>query len=96
MAAFVRENSKGGSTLTLHALTATIVIPYILLRTPETHIDRPAQPTTGVAVGDTGQAQLIQSHSSARFSFDLSGNSNYIIHCNSNYVQNFELEISSI
>ena len=45
---------------------------------------------------DTGWARLIRSHSSARFSFELSGNSNYIIHCNSNYVQNFELEINSI
>ena len=45
---------------------------------------------------NTGWAQLIRSHSSARFSFELSGNSNYIIHCNSNYVQNFELEINSI
>ena len=44
----------------------------------------------------TGWARLIQSHSLARFSFKLSGNSNYIIHCNSNYVQNFELEINSI
>ena len=44
----------------------------------------------------TGQARLIRSHSSARFSFKLSGNSNYIIHCNSNYVQNFELKIISI
>ena len=45
---------------------------------------------------NTGWARLIRSHSSARFSFELSGNSNYIIHCNSNYVQNFELEINSI
>ena len=45
---------------------------------------------------DTGQARLIRSHSSASFCFELSGNSNYIIHCNSNYVQNFELEINSI
>ena len=44
----------------------------------------------------TGWARLIRSHSSARFSFELSGNSNYIIHCNSNYVQNFELEINLI
>ena len=28
--------------------------------------------------------------------FELSGHSNYIIHCNSNYVQNFELEINLI
>ena len=45
---------------------------------------------------NTGSARLIRSHSSARFSFELSGNSNYIIHCNSNYVLNFELEINSI
>ena len=45
---------------------------------------------------NTGWARLIRSHSSARFSFELSGNSNYIIHCNSNYVQNFELEINLI
>ena len=44
----------------------------------------------------TGPTRLIRSHSSARFYFELSGNSNYIIHCNSNYVQNFELEINSI
>ena len=44
----------------------------------------------------TGPTRLIRSHSSARFCFELSGNSNYILHCNSNYVQNFELEINSI
>ena len=44
----------------------------------------------------TGRARLIRSHSSARFYFELSGNLNYKIHCNSNYVQNFELEINSI
>ena len=49
-----------------------------------------------VKLESTGWARLIRSHSSARFSFELSGNSNYIIHCNSNYVQNFELEINSI
>ena len=54
------------------------------------HLLRMMSPTV------TGWAQLIRSHSSARFSFELSGNSNYIIHCNSNYVQNFELEINSI
>ena len=48
-------------------------------------------------LGDsTGQARLIRSHSLARFCFELSGNSNYIIHCNSNYVQNFQLEINLI
>ena len=47
-------------------------------------------------IPSTGWVRLIRSHSSARFSFELSGNSNYIIHCNSNYVQNFELEINSI
>ena len=47
-------------------------------------------------IGATGRAQLIRSHSSARFYFELSGNLNYIIHCNSNYAQNFELEINSI
>ena len=45
---------------------------------------------------NTGRARLIRNDSSARFSFELSGNSNYMIHCNSNYVQNFELEINSI
>ena len=44
----------------------------------------------------TGWARLIRSHSSARFYFELSGYSNYFLHCNSNYVQNFELEINSI
>ena len=48
------------------------------------------------SVSITGRARLIRSHSSARFYFELSGNSNYKIHCNSNYVQNFELEINSI
>ena len=46
--------------------------------------------------GDTGRARLILNDSSARFSFELSGNSIYVIPCNSNYVQNFELEINSI
>ena len=45
---------------------------------------------------NTGWARLNRSLSSARFYFELSGNSNYIIHCKSNYVQNFELEINSI
>ena len=44
----------------------------------------------------TGRARLIRNDSSARFSFELSGNSIYVIPCNSNYVQNFELEINSI
>ena len=44
----------------------------------------------------TGWARLNRSLSSVRFYFELSGNSNYIIHCKSNYVQNFELEINSI
>ena len=44
----------------------------------------------------TGWARLNRSLSSARFYFELSGNSNYIIHCKSNYVQNFELEINLI
>ena len=47
-------------------------------------------------IADTGWAQLNRSLSSVRFYFELSGNSNYIIHCKSNYVQNFELEINSI
>ena len=45
---------------------------------------------------NTGQARFIQNDSAVRFSFELSGNSKYIIHCNSNYVLNFELEINSI
>ena len=49
-----------------------------------------------LSVLTTGPTRLIRSHSSARFYFELSGNSNYKIHCNSNYVQNFELEINSI
>ena len=48
------------------------------------------------AFSSTGRARLIRSHLSARFYFELSGNSNYIIHCNSNYAQKFELEINSI
>ena len=42
----------------------------------------------------TGHVWLIRSHSSARFCFELSGNSNKPIPCNSNFYQNFELEIS--
>ena len=39
----------------------------------------------------TGPTRLIRSHSSARFCFELSGNSNYILHCNSNYVQKLRI-----
>ena len=39
----------------------------------------------GLLVQNTGRARLIRSHSSAMFYFELSGNSNYKIHCNSNY-----------
>ena len=42
----------------------------------------------------TGWVRLIRSHSSARFCFELSGNLNYKIICNSNLAKNFELEIS--
>ena len=42
----------------------------------------------------TGRERLIRSHSSARFCFELSGNSNKTKACNSNSDQNFELEIS--
>ena len=42
----------------------------------------------------TGRERLIRSHSSARFCFKLSGNSNEPMPCNSNFGQNFELEIS--
>ena len=42
----------------------------------------------------TGWVRLIRSHSSARFCFELSGNLNYRIICNSNLAKNFELEIS--
>ena len=42
----------------------------------------------------TGRAWLIRSHSSARFCFELSRNSNLTRACNSNFGQNFELEIS--
>ena len=42
----------------------------------------------------TGREWLIRSHSSARFSFELSGNSNKPMPCNLNFHQNFELEIS--
>ena len=44
--------------------------------------------------GGTGWVRLIRSHSSARFCFELSGNLNYKIICNSNLAKNFELEIS--
>ena len=43
---------------------------------------------------DTGWVRLIRSHSSARFCFELSGNLNYKIICNSNLAKNFGLEIS--
>ena len=42
----------------------------------------------------TGWARLIRSQSSARFCFELSGNSNLTKACNSNFGQNFELEIT--
>ena len=42
----------------------------------------------------TGRERLIRSHSSARFCFELSGNSNKTKACYSNSDQNFELEIS--
>ena len=42
----------------------------------------------------TGRERLIRSHSPARFCFELSGNSNEPMPCNSNFHQNFELEIS--
>ena len=42
----------------------------------------------------TGWVRLIRSHSSARFGFELGGNLNYKIICNSNLAKNFELEIS--
>ena len=42
----------------------------------------------------TGWEWLIRSHSLARFSFELSGNSNKSMPCNSNFHHNFELEIS--
>ena len=41
-----------------------------------------------------GRAQLIQSHSSARFCFELSGNLKSTEACNSNFGQNFELEFT--
>ena len=41
-----------------------------------------------------GRAQLIRSHSLARFSLELSGNLNLSMPCNLNFHQNFELEIS--
>ena len=43
---------------------------------------------------NTGRERLIRSHSSARFCFESSGNSNEPMPCNSNFGQNFELEIS--
>ena len=57
---------------------------------------KPESPNSSGKISYTGRARLIRSHSSARFCFELSGNSNYILHCNSNYVENFELEINSI
>ena len=42
----------------------------------------------------TGRERLIRSYSSARFCFELSGNSNSSMPCNSNFGQNFELEMS--
>ena len=74
-------------------------LDVLMLVIPESQYARKVPVTLGTIHIDeiiTGQARLIRSHSSARFCFELSGNSNYIIHCNSNYVQNFELEINSI
>ena len=42
----------------------------------------------------TGRVRLIRSHSSARFSFELSGNLNYRLFFNSNFAKNIELENS--
>ena len=39
----------------------------------------------------TGQARLIWSHSSARISFELSGNSNWTKACNSNFHQKLRI-----
>ena len=44
--------------------------------------------------GATGRERLIQRFLSARISFKLSGNLNETMPCNSNFGQNFELEIS--
>ena len=41
-----------------------------------------------------GRERLIRSHSSARFYFELSGNSNKSMPCNSNFHKYFKLEIS--
>ena len=60
----------------------------------QSSVDNPVNITSILSCA--GRARLIQSHLSARFYFELSGKSNYIIHCNSNYVQNFELEINLI
>ena len=51
-------------------------------------------PAGGAKNFTTGRERLIRSHSSTRFCFELSGNSNLITPCNSNFDQNFELEIS--
>ena len=45
---------------------------------------------------NTGQTRLIQSDSSARFSFELSGNLNKNIICNSKFICNFELGITLV
>ena len=45
-------------------------------------------------IPSTSRAQL--SHSLARFSFELGGNSNQTVHSNSEFTWNFELEITSI
>ena len=50
--------------------------------------------TNSLLKHNTGRERLIRSHSSARFCFELSGNSNKPIPCNLNFGQNFELEIS--
>ena len=45
---------------------------------------------------NTGLAQLIWNDLFARFSFELSGNSNWTMSCNSIFLINFELEITSV
>ena len=52
-------------------------------------------PSPGISyIFSTGRARLIRSLSSARISFELSGNLNLTMPCNSNFGQNFKLEIS--
>ena len=66
---------------------------FILLQIQYFEIIKRHQARTFDNIHITGREQLIRSHSSARFCFELSGNSNQTKACNLNSDKNFELEI---